>query len=227
MVNVEKVYSLLDPEDESNTSACLKGAWAIIQQTLQLYSLDELCISFNGGKDCTVLLHILHAALNKLSIPAQELKALYFRYESPFPQAEEFISETTKRYNLNLVTLTGDIKTGLRTLKETHPKVKAMFLGTRRHDPFSDILRTFSPTDPDWPHYMRVNPILDWHHANVWAVIQECNIPYCSLYDEGYTSLGSTHNTKPNPALKCNDGGNKYKPAYMLEDGNLERAGRI
>ena len=115
---------------------------------------------------------------------------------------------------------------GLRTLKETHPKVKAMFQGTRRHEPFSDILHTFSLTDPDWPHYMRVNPILDWHHADVQAVIQECNIPYCSLYDEGCKSL-STHNTKPNPALKCSDGGNKYKPAYMLEDGNLERAGRI
>ena len=48
---MEKVYSLLDPEDESNTSACLKGAWVIIQQILQLYSLNEL------------LLHILHAVL--------------------------------------------------------------------------------------------------------------------------------------------------------------------
>lgn len=226
VVNVEKVYHLLNPKDESNTSACLKGAWAIIEQTLQLYSLDELCISFNGGKDCTVLLHILHAVLNKLSLPVKQLKALYFRNESPFPQAEEFISETTKRYNLNLIKLTENIKMNLRTLKETHPKIKAIFLGTRRHDPFSDTLHAFSPTDPDWPHYMRVNPILDWHHADVWAVIQECNIPYCSLYDEGYTSLGSTHDTKPNPALKCKDGSDKYKPAHMLEDGNLERAGR-
>ncbi len=225
-LNVEKVYSLLDPKDESNTSACVKGAWAIIQQTLQLYSLDELCISFNGGKDCTVLLHILHAALNKLSLPPRQLKAVYIRYDSPFHQAEEFISETTERYNLNLITMTGNIKAALKALKETQPTIKAILLGTRRHDPFSDALRTFSPTDPDWPRYMRVNPILDWHHADVWSMIRECNIPYCSLYDEGYTSLGSSHNTTPNPALKYKDGSNKYKPAYMLEDGQLERAGR-
>ena len=223
---MEKVYRLLDPKDESNTSACVKEAWAIIQQTLQLYSLDELCISFNGGKDCTVLLHILHAVLNKLSSPPQQLKALYIRYDSPFPQAEEFISETTERYNLNLITMTGNIKSALKTLKETQPVIKAILLGTRRHDPFSDALRTFSPTDPDWSHYMRVNPILDWHHADVWSMIRECSIPYCCLYDEGYTSLGSTHNTTPNPALKYDDGSNKYKPAYMLEDGHLERAGR-
>ena len=224
--NLEKVYSLLDPGEESNMSACVKGAWAVIQQTLQLYSLDELCISFNGGKDCTVLLHILHAALSKQSPPPKRLKALYIRYDSPFPQAEEFISETAERYNLNIITMNGGIKQGLKTLKETHPNIKAILLGTRRHDPFSDALHTFSPTDPDWPHYMRVNPILDWHHADVWSFIIECGIPYCSLYDEGYTSLGSTHNTTPNPALKCEDGSNKYKPAYMLEDGRLERAGR-
>ncbi|KAJ7392736.1 FAD1 flavin adenine dinucleotide synthetase [Desmophyllum pertusum] len=174
VLSVEKVYSLLDPRDESNTSACLKGAWAVIQQTLQLYSLDELCISFNGGKDCTVLLHILHAALNKLSPPPQQLKALYVCYNSPFPQAEDFISETTQR---------------LAALYESKSN-------------------------------------LDWHHADVWSMIRECDIPYCCLYDEGYTSLGSTHNTTPNPALKYEDGSNKYKPAYMLEDGHLERAGR-
>ena len=169
---------------------------------------------------------MLHAVVHKLSTPPQKLKALYIRYDSPFPQAEEFISETTQRYNLNLITMMGDIKAALKTLKETQPAIKAILLGTRRHDPFSDALRTFSPTDRDWPHYMRVNPILDWHHADVWSMIRECNIPYCSLYDQGYTSLGSTHYTTPNPALKYEDGSNKYKPAHMLEDGNLERAGR-
>ena len=81
VLNMEKVYHLLDPEDESNTSACLKGAWAIKQQILQLYSLDESCISFNGGKDCTVLLHMLHAftLVNKFSPPPPQLKALCIR----------------------------------------------------------------------------------------------------------------------------------------------------
>ena len=74
---LKTVYNLLDPLNESNTSACVKGAWAIIQQTLQLYSMDELCISFNGGKDCTVLLLILQAALNKLASPDQQAEQQY------------------------------------------------------------------------------------------------------------------------------------------------------
>ena len=49
--------------------------------------------------------------------------------------------------------------------------------------------------------------------------------PYCKLYDEGYTSLGSTLNTIPNPKLMQADG--SFSPAYMLTDGADERGGRI
>ena len=216
----------MDPNDVSNLSACVKGAWAIIQETLRLYPLDELCISFNGGKDCTVLLHIIHAAILQFSPSTLQLNAVYVQCDSPFPQVEEFIKEATSRYRLNLITLKGSIKEALEKLRLSHPNIKAIMMGTRRDDPFSDALHTFSPTDPEWPQYMRINPILDWNLADVWRVLQECHIPYCSLYDEGYTSLGSSHNTKPNPALKTDGDEMSYKPAYMLEDGNLERAGR-
>ena len=141
--------------------------------------MDELCISFNGGKDCTVLSLILQAAQNKLTSPDQQLRAPYIYSLRITISTSGRISETTKRYNLNLITRNGNIKDALKTLKETQPSVKAILLGTRRHDPFSDVLRTFSPTDPDWPHSMRVNLILDWHHADVWSFIRECDVPYC------------------------------------------------
>lgn len=35
-----------------------------------------------------------------------------------------------------------------------------------------------------------VNPIVDWTDAEVWQFIRENNIPYCSLYDEGWHRLG-------------------------------------
>lgn len=35
-----------------------------------------------------------------------------------------------------------------------------------------------------------LNPIIDWTNNDVWAFIRERNLPYCSLYDEGYTRLG-------------------------------------
>lgn len=35
-----------------------------------------------------------------------------------------------------------------------------------------------------------LNPIIDWTTDEVWEFIREYNIPYCSLYDEGFTRLG-------------------------------------
>ena len=39
-------------------------------------------------------------------------------------------------------------------------------------------------------HTTLVNPIIDWTTAEVWEFLKEYNIPYCSLYDEGFKRLG-------------------------------------
>lgn len=41
-----------------------------------------------------------------------------------------------------------------------------------------------------------------------------------------YTSLGSTYNTYPNPYLADPEMEKGFAPAWMLEDGSQERAGR-
>lgn len=35
-----------------------------------------------------------------------------------------------------------------------------------------------------------LNPIIDWEDEDVWEFIHARNLPYCKLYDEGYTRLG-------------------------------------
>jgi len=35
-----------------------------------------------------------------------------------------------------------------------------------------------------------VNPIIDWTNLEVWDYIKSNNLPYCSLYDNGFTRLG-------------------------------------
>ena len=153
-----------------------------------------------------------------------KLIALYIKNEAPFPEAEQFIKQTSMSYNLELVVIQSSMKEALESLREKKPAIKACLMGTRRHDPYSSRLRSFSPTDQNWPSFMRILPILDWTYDEVWDFIKLLCIPYCSLYDKGYTSLGSQENTKPNPLLLQHDG--SYLPAFCLKDESRERDGR-
>ena len=42
----------------------------------------------------------------------------------------------------------------------------------------------------------KLNPLADWSEDDVWTYIREHDIPYNSLHDEGYPSIGCTHCTR-------------------------------
>lgn len=108
---------------------------------------------------------------------------------------------------------------------ENDRELAACVMGCRRTDPFCQKLKSFEETDSDWPKLMRVNPLLDWSCANIWEYIMTHNVPYCELYNRGFTSIGNKNNTVPNPYLK-NEDDDSFKPAFELLDDALERAGR-
>jgi len=155
--------------------------------------------------------------------------ALFVKTSESFEEVERFMNETTKRYGLKTVNFEGKMKEELARLREERPEIKAVLMGTRATDPYSKNLQEFSPTDGDWPSFMRVNPILDWSYHDVWAFVRSVQIPYCVLYDRGYTSLGGKNKTERNEQLKFVDseGFERYRPAYMLEKAENERHGRL
>uniref|UniRef100_J3KYF9 Phosphoadenosine phosphosulphate reductase domain-containing protein n=1 Tax=Oryza brachyantha TaxID=4533 RepID=J3KYF9_ORYBR len=187
----------------------------VVQRAFALYPFDEIAFSFNGGKDSTVLLHLLRAGyyLHRTSsgngdqtdctIQNCPMRTIYFEDPTAFPEINSFTYDTASTYGLPLETIRTDFKSGLEALLK-EKLTKAIFLGTRNGDPNAVGQEEFSPSSPGWPPFMRVNPILDWSYR--------------------YTSIGSIHDTVPNAQLSDGLGG--FKPAYMLTDGTLERAGR-
>jgi FAD synthetase len=107
--------------------------------------------------------------------------------------------------------------------------VKGILMGNRRSDPWSRDLEEICKSSPGWPEFYRVFPILDWQYHHVWAFLRLFDLPYCSLYDEGYTSMGEMDNTVKNPYLRVEteSGEVTYLPAYALKSEEHERDSRV
>ena len=45
-------------------------------------------------------------------------------------------------------------------------------------------------------------PIIEWDYSTVWKFIVECELDYCSLYNEGYTEVGDRVTSIVNPFLE-------------------------
>lgn len=106
------------------------------------------------------------------------------------------------------------MRQALERYKTEFPHIEAILVGTRRSDPHGGALSkstinlddsltewvTFvcsiyyviatlsfrNMTDPDWPQFERVHPIINWTYADVWIFLRSLGVPYCCLYDMGY-----------------------------------------
>lgn len=232
----------------------VEEALVACESALHDYGVDGCALSFNGGKDCTVLAHILAAALRRVqhmqgTCALSPIRSLYVACDDPFPDVEEFIryaASPDTGYDMQLQTSRGSLQHALDAyVNSAEGKgVHAMFVGVRHDDPHGELTSIRAPCDPSWPTIMRIHPILHWDYTDVWAFLRcpvlrrdevgtvppyvaghDAGVPYCAMYDRGYTSLGDRFNTDPNPAL-YDAHTHTYMPAYRLQDGAKERCGR-
>ena len=110
------------------------------------------------------------------------LQAIYIAPPDSFPEVEDFVATSATQYHLDLVRYTLPMCPALKVYLSDRTAIKAIFMGTRRTDPHSEFLTHFNPTDNDWPQFMRVNPLIDWHYVEIWAVSIFCLYCSCFLY---------------------------------------------
>eukprot|EP00736_Rhodelphis_marinus_P001666 Rmarinus@m.15095 len=234
---MEIIHRLEDsPSDISaHLKKLIEDAIRLIGGQLEKYWEQPHCVafSFNGGKDCTVVFHLLRAAIatrcqkngfryKNVSDFFKQTRIVYFVCEDSFPELEAFIKSTEDEYCIPIQFMREDYISGSRTL--VSEGVKVFYMGQRRADPNCQNLEVVSDSSGKYPPFKRINPILDWTYSDVWEFLRQFELPYCKLYDEGYTSLGSVKKTQPNSELSDGHGG--YLPAYRLKEETSERTGR-
>ncbi|MFA5186395.1 MAG: phosphoadenosine phosphosulfate reductase family protein [Patescibacteria group bacterium] len=75
-------------------------------------------------------------------------------------------------------------------IKEAGGEGRVKLLGMRRQESTRrshyQVHEMYCPLE----HTEWVLPIVDWSRSAVWQYVREWNLPYCSLYNEGYQRLG-------------------------------------
>ena len=106
------------------------------------------------------------------------------------------------------------------TFIENHD-IKLMFVALRRDEHAArkdDSYFNYKEEGYLVPEHTRVSAILDFTERDLWNTYHVYNIPYCSLYEIGYRSLGARSTSNP---------GDIGVPAWKQDLENVpERAGR-
>ena len=195
---------------------------SVISQALKKYQ-GSIGICFNGGKDSVVLLDIIsrYKVANGID---DHVAYFHFQTNYEFPEMLEYFKKAEDYWKIKMSHVQcNSIIDGLSKAIASH-NTRAMFIGVRENDPEGKSLHFTEPTTEGWPSVMRIHPLLKWSYKDIWNYIETLNIPVCKLYERGYTSIGSTLDTQPNPMLKDSNG--EYMHAKFLGDERYERAGR-
>lgn len=169
----------------------------------------RVVFSSSLGAEDQVITHMMAALMKDPPVFTLDTGRLFY-------ETFELIEKTNQRYGINIKVLFPDTKLveemvaiGGINLFYRSVENRKRCCHVRKIEPLKRALkgskfwitglrREQSPTRKDlqfaeWDasnHIIKVNPLLDWSEDQVWDYIKTHNVPYNSLHDKGYRSLG-------------------------------------
>uniref|UniRef100_A0A1B0EYI7 FAD synthase n=1 Tax=Phlebotomus papatasi TaxID=29031 RepID=A0A1B0EYI7_PHLPP len=148
MESTEEVTPVPNGTDYSHSlQAKVAQTDQILRRAFQDFLPERVFLSFNGGKDCTVLLHMVIKFLERKSISLSALHCWYFQPDDPFAEVEEFVIFCENYYSIEIKRVRGTIREALGKICNVEGSQKdafeACFMGSRRTDPFCSNLDHF------------------------------------------------------------------------------------
>jgi len=285
--NEDKHWPILDQlaaagPGNNNTIKKARHALRQIDRMLDVFEPGQIALSFNGGKDSTVMMHLVKAACDQHPTHSfTHVQPIWFQNPThEFEELKDYVRAVSAEhftYGDGLKTVTGENLNRLWTVHITTPRdfidamyhlsastsIRCILMGSRRTDPGCRDLSSIELMDlqPIFlgstltrmkletklkmlklegelsqdshdgnsrsikePSLMRISPILEWSYRDIWDFLTNVpNITYCSLYDQGYSSIGTMIDTVRNPGLLRDRVEKQLQEAQTLPDYTPER----
>ncbi|XP_069683628.1 FAD synthase-like isoform X2 [Periplaneta americana] len=185
---LDKSHKKLQNYFKSNNSAILKTAADVIQECLRKYSSEEICIYFDGGIESTCILHMYYALTAKEDfIPRTQVACI--KEKKVLQELEAFVKETISRYNSNFQIF--EVEPKSLTFTTLQPPIKAVIIGNITSEHQNGFMRLLEENTA-YSKVRWITPLVNCKVAEIWNFVQSLTLPYCILYDQGHTTLGST-----------------------------------
>lgn len=200
---------------------------SVIKEALERFG-EGMAAAFTGGKDSLVVLHLLkQVGGSRVPIPV-----LHVDTSVKFKEIYEYRDRLAQEWNLNLIVFRNEqalkeikvaqerevccqrLKTDALNMAIIKYGWRALITGVRWDEQEARAgEKYFSPRD----HHTRIHPILHFREQDIWEYIRKYKLPYCTLYDKGYRSIGCEPCTKPTKEGSPERGGRAQDKEEIME----------
>ncbi len=128
-----------------------------------------------------------------------------------FPDAAE-VEEMVRKQGVNLFYQSVENRKLCCNLRKVQPMKRmlstldAWITGLRRDQAVTRTILKKIEIDEAFGGIIKLNPLADWSHKDVWDYIHKYNVPYNELHDKGYPSIGCapcTRSVKPGEDIRA------------------------
>lgn len=136
------------------------------------------------------------------------------------------LQEMVGRHGVNLFYRSPSLRRLCCEVRKSRPLARALqgydawVTGVRRQQAATRSQTQVVAADPEHPGLTKIAPLANWSKDQVWAYIRENELPYHSLYERGYTSIGCEPCTRATTAEEDERAGR-----WWWEQGEIKECG--